>query len=132
DLSQKTFKKAKKETNTNFFVEQAIQVTKDGNIFYPILKNEAPILFFKNGLVFSLEDEGKYFHLLISKTGKLKVIPFQKIIKFPEDITCSPEILSKVTTEIMDPIIHLKPKCKKLWDPSAQQSIEILLPLSCY
>ncbi len=79
-----------------------------------------------------MENEGVYFHLLISTTGKIKVIPFKKIIKFPEDITCSPELLSKVTKEIIDPIIHLKPKCKRLWNPTAQQSIEILLPLSCY
>lgn len=132
DLSKKTLKKAKEETSKKIFIEKAVQVTKDDHIIYPILKNEAPILFFKNGLIFSLENEGKYFHLLISNKGKLKVIPSKKIIKFPEDITCSPELLSKVTKELVNPIIHIKPKCKRLWNPTAKQSIEILLPLSCY
>lgn len=116
---------------------KAIILTKNREIkVYSTPQGEKPHFISSEGLHFLKEDEGKYYALLISKDGALKVDSVESILKnksLPQnsDAICSKEQIDELKKYSPNPTFFESYSCKNIWNMNTQSFDNVLTPRSC-
>lgn len=109
-------------------------VLRDGNgkfHTYPVIRGEAPLYLSQGKMIYNLDYEGDYYALAISNNGKVQLVNPIRPERFPENTTCSPDLLEAFKKLPNIPNLYQGASCTSIWDVEAKAFRTIILGWSC-
>lgn len=132
EIFRKNLKSDELKSLPNLYFAKAIGLDDNKKIYsVTIPRGDAPY-FIKDGKFYFLrEDEGKYYGLLISRDGDLKVAKVETISETPKEGICFKEQIDYFLRESPAPNFYQGYYCKDVWDKDEKKYKTLLLGWSC-
>lgn len=117
---------------SNLYFAKAFALGADKKVFnYTIPRGDAPLFIKNDSLYFLREEEGKYYGLLISKNGNLKVTHVESNAEMPKEGICFKEQIDAFLREAPAPNFYQGYYCKDIWDKDEKKYRTMLFGWSC-
>jgi hypothetical protein len=134
-----SFQKNLKDVARPLAASQAWGTTASGQLIsWMIPAGETPILREGQNLIFTLDFEGKYFHLKIDPAGKLTYGEWQLNGRRPREVTCPPALQQKGQAALAGQdspasfgSIFQESFCKEIWDLASNSYQTMLFFWAC-
>lgn len=130
EMTAPNFKSLMKQKH--LIIRKSLVTTSDKSLLeFPAIRDEAPLYISKNNLVYMLDYEGEYYGLSISSKGDVVFIDPQTPPRFPENITCPPQMLEAFQKLPAPKGLYLGASCKAVWDLEAKAFRTMIQGWSC-
>jgi len=132
EVFKKNLSPADLKSTSNLYFAKAFGMGDDKKIFsVTIPRGDAPLFIKNNSFYFLREEEGKYYGLLISKSGSLKVTKVETTTENPKEGICFKEQIDAFLREAPAPNFYQGYYCKDIWDKDEKKYKTMLFGWSC-
>jgi hypothetical protein len=132
EVFRKNLSPADLKSASNLYFAKTFAMGDDKKIFsVNIPRGDAPLFIKNNSFYFLREEEGKYYGLLISKTGSLKVTKVETTTENPKEGICFKEQIDAFLREAPAPNFYQGYYCKDIWDKDEKKYKTMLFGWSC-
>ncbi len=133
DIFRKNLKTSELKDIQSLYFSKAYGITNDKKIFSVVFPRGETPLFSENGKYYFLqEEEGKYYGLLVSPDGDLRITSVQSTKDFVRDAVCVKEQVDLFLREAPSPTFYKGYVCKEVWDKTQKTYRPMLFGWSCH
>ncbi|MBY0415235.1 MAG: hypothetical protein K2Q18_13775 [Bdellovibrionales bacterium] len=132
DLFRKNLKDSELKDFTNIYFPKAILLDADKKPYsMTIPRGDLPTFMENGALYFLKDDDGKYYGLMVDKSGDIKVTTPQSVKETSKEVVCLKEQADLFLRLSPSPTFYQGYLCREVWDKTSKTYKTILFGWSC-